>query len=128
MKRFLLKPSLSISSLLIFSSPAHAAVDLGDIPQTPWRGGAATLFPNLGVLISILLHNAYILAGVLLLVIVFIGGFMFIGSGGDDPKKAQMGKDAATWAAVGFLIIFSSYWILQIVKVIIGVDIINPGL
>lgn len=130
MKKTLTNFFLSSTYLIIFSQPIFAAgVELENIPQTPWRGGAAGLFPNLGVFVSILLHNVYVIAGVLLFLIIFAGGYMFLNAGGgDDPKKAQAGKEAATWAAIGFGVIFASYWILQIIKVITGIDIINPGL
>lgn len=98
------------------------AVDIGTIPQTPWSS-----FPTVGTFISAILKNAYVLAGLIMLVLILFGGFSFM-TAGDDPKKAQSGKDAITWAIAGFLVIFCSYWILQIIRVLTGVDIINPGL
>lgn len=98
------------------------AVNIGSIPQTPW-----STFPDLGSLISVILKNAYVIAGLLMLVLILMGGFGYLTSG-SDSKQAQSGKDAITWAIAGFFVIFCSYWILQIVRVITGVDIINPGL
>ena len=61
--------------------------------------------------------------------IFFSGGFMIISGGTTgDAKKSQQGKEAATWATIGFLVIFASYWILQIIKAITGVDIIHPNI
>lgn len=50
------------------------------------------------------------------------------GGAGGDAKKSQQGREAVTWAVVGFIVIFASYWILQIIKVITGVDITKPGI
>ena len=87
----------------------------------------AQKFDTPGKLISVLLKNAYVFAGVLLFVLLIFGGFSIImGAGQGDAKKAGQGKKVATAAAVGFLIIFASYWIIQIIEVITGFKILNP--
>jgi len=87
----------------------------------------AQKFATPGVLISILLKNVYVLAGILLFVLLIFGGFSIImGAGQGDAKKAGQGKKVATAAAVGFLIIFASYWIIQVIQVITGFKILNP--
>jgi len=86
----------------------------------------AQKFATPGVLISVLLKNVYMLAGVLLLVLLIFGGFSIImGAGQGDAKKTGQGKKAATSAVVGFLVIFASYWIIQIIQIITGVEILN---
>lgn len=108
--------------LLLTPSPAFAAINIvNDIPNAPFNA-----FANPGALISTLLSNAFILAGLVMFIIIFFGGFMIIsGAAGGDAKKSQQGTQAATWAVVGFLVIFASYWILQIVKVITGIDVLK---
>lgn len=87
----------------------------------------ATKFTTPGALISVILKNVYTLAGILLLVLLIFGGFSVImGAGQGDPKKAGQGKKAATAAVIGFLIIFTSYWIIKLVEFITGVNIFNP--
>jgi len=87
----------------------------------------APQFQTPGALISIILRNVYMVAGVLLLVLLIFGGISIIlGAGGGDPKKAGQGQKAATAAVIGFLIIFASYWIIQIIEVITGIKILNP--
>jgi hypothetical protein len=104
-------------------SALAAGVDIEKIPNAPWAAY------DMGVLVSTLLKNAYILAGIVLFLLIFGGGFMVITGGMDgDQKKTGQGQQAITWAVIGFFIIFCSYWILQIIKVITGVDIINPVL
>ena len=57
---------------------------------------------------------------------VDFGGFSIImGAGQGDAKKTGQGKKAATSAVVGFLVIFASYWIIQIIQIITGVEILN---
>ena len=83
-------------------------------------------FQTPGALISIILKNVYVLAGVFLLILLIFGGFSIImGAGQGDAKKTGQGKKAATSAVVGFLVIFASYWIIQIIQIITGVEILN---
>lgn len=82
---------------------------------------------SLGDIISNVLPNIYILAGVILFFLLIGGGLMFIFSAGqENPEGAGQGKKAITAALVGFLIIFASYWIIQIIEVVTGVDILKP--
>lgn len=89
--------------------------------------GKATQFANPGALISVILKNVYVAAGVLLFVLLIFGGFSIImGAGQNDPKKVGQGQKAATTAVIGFLIIFASYWIIQIIQKLTGLEILNP--
>lgn len=79
----------------------------------------------LGRLVGTLLSNAHIVAGVLLLIFILLGGFgMLASAGSSDAQKAAQAKAAVTWATLGFLIIFASYWIIQLVQLITGVQIL----
>ncbi len=89
----------------------------------------AKTFPTIGKLISTLLPNIYILAGLLLFLLLIFGGFgIIMGAGGGDPQKTGQGTKAVTAALIGFLIIFLSYWIIQIIEVITGFKIFESGL
>lgn len=90
--------------------------------------GPAENFSTVGSLISAILPNLYILAGILLLFLLIFGGFSLImGAGGGDTQKTGQGKKAVTMAVAGFLIIFVSYWIIQIIEVVTGVNIFKPN-
>ena len=83
---------------------------------------------TIGGIISTLLQNIYVLAGILLFILLIIGGLSFImGAGEDNPEKAKKGKQAITAALIGFMIIFCSYWVIKIIEIITGVSILNPG-
>lgn len=87
----------------------------------------APQFSSPGALISIILKNVYMLAGVLLLVLLIFGGISIIMSaGGGDAKKTAQGQKAITSAIIGFLVVFASYWIIQIIQYITGLEILNP--
>jgi hypothetical protein len=98
---------------------AYAAVSINNTTYAP------ALFNNLGELVSVLLPNIYVLAGILLLVLMIGGGLAVIAGGQEsDPRKTGQGTTAITSALIGFLIIFCSYWIIQIVEVITGFKIL----
>lgn len=82
---------------------------------------------TLGDIISNILPNIYILAGVILFFLLVGGGLMFIISAGrENPEGAAQGGKAITAALIGFLIIFASYWIIQIIEYVTGVGILTP--
>ena len=74
--------------------------------------------------ISDILPNAMIFAGFILFIYMVFGGFLIISSSGDS-KKTDEGKQALTNAVFGFIIIFASYWIIQIIEIITGVPILK---
>lgn len=84
---------------------------------------------TLGDIISNVLPNIYVLAGVILFFLMIGGGLVFIVSAGQqNPEGANKGKQAITAALIGFLIIFASYWIIEIIEVVTGVNILAPGI
>lgn len=64
------------------------------------------------------------LAGVILFVMILWGGFEML-YGANDTKSQEAGKQRITAALIGFLLLFVSYWIAQIVQVIFGVNVIG---
>lgn len=79
---------------------------------------------NLGDIVSALLPYLFAGAGILLLLYLLYGGISLMLSGG-DPKAIQSARDKITGALVGFMIVFVSYWLVQIVGKILGIDAIT---
>jgi len=105
-----------------------AAVDIGnELWLKPGVGiGSNATYKTPAGLISILLKNAYILAGVLLFLLLIFGGLSIImGAGAGDAKKTSQGQQAVTSALIGFLLIFASYWIIQIIQIVTGISILG---
>ena len=85
-------------------------------------------FSTLGSLITVLLPNVYMIAGVIVFILLIFGGFTYIVSAGQQKTEGvQQGKNAITMALVGFLLIFASYWIIQIIETITGLEILQPN-
>jgi len=87
-----------------------------------FKGGRGTI----GNIITDLLPYVYFLAGLTLFIYLIIGGFGLLTSAG-DPKKVESAQGKLTSAIVGFLIIFISYWLIQILETIFGIDILTWG-
>ena len=86
-------------------------------------------YGSIGELISAILPNIYIFAGIILFILLIVGGLMvIINSGKGEQEGVQTGQKAITAALVGFLIIFASYWIMQIIEIITGIKIFESGL
>lgn len=115
---------LSLSGLLLFSSNAYA-VRLDDEARFPWFKN----FQSVGSLISLLLPNALLFAGVSLFIMILVMGFRIMQSGGGgDAEGMAKGKRALTYAIAGFVLIFSAYFIIQMIEFMTDIKIFNPVL
>lgn len=100
------------------------AFDIGEQFQLGEKKPIGEIFPDFGSLISTILPNVYILAGLLLFALLLFGGFgIIVGAGGGNPEQVGQGKKAVTAALIGFLLIFASYWIIQIIQHLTGIEI-----
>lgn len=77
----------------------------------------AKKYNSLGGLISQLLPNILIIAGVIFFILtVLAGAAVVFGAGGSDPQTQERAKSFLTYAVIGLVIIIASYWILQIIS------------
>lgn len=91
-------------------------------------GKAAGFKEGIGGIISTLINNVYVLAGIILFILLIVGGVSFImGAGSDSPEQAKKGKQAITAALIGFAVIFCSYWIIKIIEILTGFKILDPS-
>ncbi len=79
---------------------------------------------KIGDVISALLPYVFVLAGLILFGFLIFGGFELLTSAG-NPDKVKSAQGKITSAIVGFIIIFLSYWIVQILGVIFGISILG---
>lgn len=83
-------------------------------------GGAATV----GGFLSSGMKLVFLFGGAGLLLMLLAGGFTFLTSAG-DMKKLDKGKQQITNAILGFIIIYSAYWAVQILGYIFGFEAID---
>jgi hypothetical protein len=88
--------------------------------------GNTTNFQSLGdvgSLVSLFLKISFVLAGLILLFYFILGGIGMIGSAGkNDPKAAESAKQTITSAVIGFVVVFTAYWIVKLIGTLFGIQ------
>jgi hypothetical protein len=82
---------------------------------------------SFGILVNAIVRNAFVFAGIVSFLFLIFGGFQVIVSAG-DPKKTEQGRNAIKGAVIGLLLVVGSFWIVQIIEVVTGAKILNPGI
>jgi len=75
---------------------------------------------TLGFIISQLIAYIFAAAGILLLLYFLWGGFQLMLSRG-DPKAIESGKAKITGGLIGFVIVFTAYWLIQLLSSLLGI-------
>jgi hypothetical protein len=98
----------------------NLAVDIGGAFNSPIKD-----VNQIGGLVSTIVSVALTLSGIIILILFVLGGIGIIaGAGGNNPEQAQKGKQTITAAAIGFVIVFAAYWIVQLIEFITGIHIL----
>jgi len=82
----------------------------------------STAASKVGLIISTLLPYLFVIAGLLLLFYLIYGGFQMMIAANDEKGLAEA-KGKITNALIGFLLLFVSYWLVQIIGHILGIQI-----
>ena len=86
-----------------------------DAPISQWQ--------SIGQIVSRLLVYIFPLAGIATFIYLLIGGFGYLTAAGNE-EAAKKAQGQITNALIGFLIIFLSYWIVQILEIILGIQLL----
>lgn len=91
--------------LSFVATPVFAQANFTDVPEL---GAIVPMIEKaMGYLIPI--------AGLLCLVFIIIGGYMWITSAG-DPAKIKQAQGTLTWAVIGLVFVLLSYTILTVIQ------------
>lgn len=77
-----------------------------------------------GGIVSRLLQFLFPIAGLILFVMLVWGGFEILSKSTQGTKGMEAGKNRITAAIVGFLLLFATYWMAQIIEVVFGIVIV----
>jgi hypothetical protein len=92
------------------------------------QSGAKNSFSTLGGAVSVILPNVIVFAGVLFFCLIIFSGFQLITLGGQynlNSEKVTKAKQMIYYSIIGFLLVVSAYFILQIVSTVTGINFIN---
>ena len=74
--------------------------------------------------VTSLIPYVFAIAGVGLLLMIIFAGFTLMTSAG-DAKKMEAGKNRLTYAVLGFVIVFTAYWIVSLLGTALGMTTIQ---
>jgi uncharacterized membrane protein len=96
-------------------------VSIGTTFGSPFGSGK-----TIGDLVSIGLGIAFVVAGIVLLVSFIVAGISLIsGAGQNNPEKLEKGKQALTSTVIGFVVVFTAYWIVKLIQQVTGVELLK---
>ena len=108
------------------SSPTPVIPKYTDMPDIFKNGGENGIkqWENIGDIVSRALTYVFPIAGILVFIYLLYGGLnLMLATGNEEGIKE--GKAKITNALIGFLIIFVAYWIVQILEIILGVNLLS---
>lgn len=79
-------------------------------------------FTDLETLFSGILNVALTVAIIAVFLMLLLGGFKYLTSGG-DPKGNESAKNIITYAILGLLLMIGAWFILQLIKTFTGVEV-----
>jgi low temperature requirement protein LtrA len=72
-------------------------------------------------LVNVLVNNLMVVGGIILFLMILLAGFKFLQ---DTTKGKEEAAKILKTALVGFILMFSAFWIVQIIQVMTGTNII----
>ena len=103
---------------LALKLPGGETVSESDTGLTEFAGKAPA------EIINAFVPYVIVIAGLILLGLLVMGGFQLMTSAG-DPKKTEAGRNKIISGIVGFLIIFLAYWIVQALSHMLGFNLLS---
>lgn len=116
---------LESTEIDIFKGPDNAFLDsLNPLKMGGGNTDIATQLSTPGGIVSRLLQFLFPIAGLILFLMLVWGGFEILVKSTQGTKGIEAGKNRITAAIVGFLLLFATYWMAQIIEVIFGIVIV----
>jgi hypothetical protein len=100
------------------------AFDIGDAFLLKGITSVKTKYDSPATLISLIVNNLYVIAGIILFFFIIAGGLSILLNPG-NADKAKQGSKTITTAIIGFVVLFSSYWIIRIIEAITDIQILG---
>lgn len=101
--------------------PGSGFIPLGSCLKLSNDTNVSETYTTPAFLVNLLVRNIFVFGGIVVFFMLLLTGFKFVAGG---KKGAEDAKQILTATVVGFLLMFSAYWIVQIVKIITGTNIV----
>ncbi len=87
---------------------------------------APAKFTNFGDIVTLVVRNAVVLAGIISFILLIFGGFgVIVNAGSGDAKKLEESKKAVTAAVTGLIIVVTSVLIVQLIATVTGAEVLK---
>lgn len=93
-------------------------VNLGDCLKLGNDQTVASVYTSPAFLVNLIVKNVFVVAGMIMLLLIFYAGFKMISGG---KKGFDEARTIITSAVVGLIIMICAYWIVQLVGYLTGV-------
>lgn len=103
-----------LSALVAQSIDLGSTLTLGD--GTPVKD----VYKTPGDLVNLIVPNLFVVGGIVIFGLIMVAGYKYISGG---TKGATEALGIFKNAVIGFSIMFSAFWIIQIIKLMTGADI-----
>jgi hypothetical protein len=100
----------------------YGGINLGDCLKLSDSTAVSAVYDSPAFLVNLIVRNLFIVAGVIFFLMIIFAGYRMILGG---QKGAEDAKNIFNNAIIGFIIMFSAYWIVQIISYMTGVSIIG---
>lgn len=86
-------------------------------------------FETLGQLISLLVPNLIMLAGIIFFLLILYYGWRLVENAGGEqgPQQIHKAQQAVTYSLIGFILVVGAFFIMQIIGTLTGIDFTNPA-
>lgn len=81
-------------------------------------------FKDLEGIIQRIFNLALSLGGLTVFIMLIVGGFKFLTSGG-DPKQTQSAQNTLTWAIIGLITAIAAWFILNLIANFTDIDLLE---
>lgn len=100
---------------------AGVAINLNNYYKLNNGQSVSDVFSKPADMVNLIVSLLFTGAGLVLFFMIIIAGFGMIKG---DSKEAEKAKSSITTAVIGFVVMFASYWIIQILELVTGVQIL----
>ena len=99
--------------------PKTYAVNIEDIWPLAYKNEPQ--FQTFAGIFSYFLPRVLLIAGVIFFLLFILAGYSFLNSArSGDPQAKEKWRQILTYGAVGLIIIFGAYWVLQLINFVSG--------
>lgn len=111
-----------LGSSLLLAQANNGSTDLGAaLKLSPGGTSVRDIYRTPADLFNVIVPLLFVLAGIIIFGLLIYSGFLFIQN---DTKGKDEAKTVLETAAKGFGMMFVAYWIVQILEIILGMNLL----